>query len=454
MLLTRLAGPRAATLYLLLASLYFYSWIFPPYLLLLLVSISANFLIGSLLWKKPTPVILAIGIAFNLGLLGWFKYAGFISSNVEHVTGWPIGLNAIVLPLAISFFTFQQIAYLVDVKRGDARPHGFLDYAFFVAFFPQLIAGPIVHHADLVPQLSGTRFVRFFASDLYPGALLFFIGLAKKALIADPLGVVADQLFAATALGVEPSLIEVWGGLLSYSFQIYFDFSAYSDMALGLGRMFGLKLPINFASPYKATSIIEFWRRWNMTLSRFLRDYLYFPLGGSRAGSVMRYANLWIVMLLGGLWHGANWTFVAWGACHALFLTINHAWRRFAPINLPHFLCVAMTFGAVLIAWALFRSPTINEAFSLLTIMAGGGAQPSFSFALIDSPLWVVSLVAVAAMLVWRCPNAPELVASVEDGALSAKKEHALAVITGVLAALSVFQIYSAGVHEFIYFQF
>ncbi len=446
---------RAATmLFLVGASAVFYAWNYPPYLLLLTTSIVTNFIIGRSLAESPSKPLLWLGICFNLGLLGWFKYAGFLADSISSVSGAGFSLGVIILPLAISFFTFQQIAYLVDIWKNKIRPGDFLTYAFFISFFPQLIAGPIVHYRELVPQLREHPFARFLSKDVVAGALLFSLGFAKKVLVADQLRFGADRLFEATAMGVEPSMLEAWVGMLAYGFQIYFDFSGYSDMALGLGRMFGLKLPVNFLSPYKAASIIDFWRRWNITLSHFLRDYLYYPLGGNKKGRLWRYANLFIVMLLGGLWHGANWTFVVWGGLHGLYLTINHAWRHFTDISLPKPLSIALTFGAATIAWVFFRADSFTDAFIVITAMAGAGTVDYAAFTLFSDMALLPTLLMVAGLIVWFVPNNIELVQRFEAGILPALKPRLFIMASGSLAAISIFTVFSAGTYEFLYFQF
>jgi len=289
-----------AGLMLAVSSIFFYGWYRVEYVAIILGSVVFNFMMGRFLVRHPRRAWLAAGIAVNIGLLGFYKYATFIADNLQAATGWRLDVPVIVLPLAISFFTFQQIAYLVDLSTGRNARHGFVEYALFVTFFPQLIAGPIVHHAEVMPQ-----FRRIFEScsrsvaDLGIGGTIFVLGLAKKLLLADTFGLYADSMFDAVAAGDSPSFVDAWFGVIAYSMQIYFDFSGYSDMAVGLGRMFGVRLPVNFFSPYRATSIIEFWRRWHMSLSRFLRDYLYIPLGGNRLGEARRAANVMIVMLLG-----------------------------------------------------------------------------------------------------------------------------------------------------------
>jgi D-alanyl-lipoteichoic acid acyltransferase DltB (MBOAT superfamily) len=285
-----------------------------------------------------------------------------------------------VLPIAISFYTFQQIAFLVDAYRNLVTDFSISRYFLFVTFFPQLIAGPIVLQHEMMPQYSGLDGKKFDPKNLSIGVTIFAIGLFKKVIIADTSAHWADPLFRGAADGLVLTMSEAWVAALAFTFQIYFDFSGYSDMAIGLGWMFGLILPLNFYSPYKATSIIEFWRRWHMTLSRFLRDYLYFPLGGNRHGLVRRYGNLGIVMLLGGLWHGAAWTYVAWGVLHGIYLVINHAWRAIAetlpwakkeagPFRVGS--CRALTFVAVVFSWVLFRAADFSSALSILKSMVG-----------------------------------------------------------------------------------
>ena len=320
---------RSMVAFLTLSSLVFYGWWNPKYLLLILISILVNFFISCKI-RPDSPLSrpwLWIGVAFNLGLLGYFKYASFFVDVAASVSGMPWHIPGIVLPLAISFFTFQQIAYLVDTFRGDGTDQSFMDYCLFVTFFPQLIAGPIVHHKEMMPQFMDPQRFRFAASNLGLGLSVFFAGLFKKVIIADSMALYATPVFQAAETGVPIGLIDGWGAALSYTFQLYFDFSGYTDMATGLALMFGIRLPVNFLSPYKAASIIDFWRRWHMTLSRFLRDYLYIPLGGNRQGPGRRMANLMLTMILGGLWHGAGWTFVLWGALHGIYLMINTLWR-------------------------------------------------------------------------------------------------------------------------------
>jgi alginate O-acetyltransferase complex protein AlgI len=293
--------PSAAFGWLVLCSLFFYGWWNPPYLVLLCASIVLNYWLGSLLRNRHSKLVLYFGIALNLGAIAYYKYAGFFAETANTLLGTDYAVEKLLLPLGISFFTFQQITYLVESYRRTTVPHNLTEYALFVSFFPQLIAGPIVHESQILPQFRNPAIFKFSYTNLALGLTIFAIGLGKKVLIADRLGFYASPVFAAAAAGEPLSAGRAWAGVLSYCMQLYFDFSGYSDMAIGLGLLFGIAIPLNFFSPYKATSIIEFWRRWHITLSHFLRDYLYFPLGGNRKGAVRRYGNLLVVMTIGGL---------------------------------------------------------------------------------------------------------------------------------------------------------
>src|SRR5262245_34342144 len=370
--------------WLVLASFVYYAWWRPEFLLLLLFSIAVNFGFGKLiidggLSRGQSRAVLTVGIIFNLCLLGYFKYAGFLVANADQVFGLHWAMPNIILPIGISFITFQKIAFIVDAYCCLVRNFTLLNYSFFVRFFPQLIAGPITHHSEIMPQIGPSQ-RRDFTADLAVGFSIFVVGLFKKVVIADSLAIYADAGYATVRAGHPLDSASAWITVLCYSFQLYYDFSGYSDMAVGLARMFGFELPVNFYSPYKASSIIDFWRRWHITLSRFLRDYLYIPLGGNRHGPVRMYLNLAVVMLLGGLWHGAHWTFVVWGGVHGALLSINHAWRalrgRFAPG--PRWLRAGeralgamLTFVAVFAAWVLFRAENFESARLILQGMAG-----------------------------------------------------------------------------------
>ena len=343
-------------------SLVFYGYYKPVYVFLILASIVWNFALGRRLRAEPSKLLLALAVAGNLALLGYFKYAGLTVATLAVVTSQALTLPEIVLPLAISFFTFQQIAYVVDSYNGKTIQDDFLKYALFVSFFPQLIAGPIVKQQQVMGDINAGR-LGITMAGFAPGATLFLFGLFKKVIVADHFAAIADPSFAAVAAGQGLTTEEAWLGLLAYSLQIYFDFSAYSDMAIGIGMIFGLSLPVNFNSPYKARSIIDFWRRWHMTLSAFLRDYLYVPLGGNRQGPWRRHLNLMIVMLLGGLWHGADWAFVLWGGLHGSYLIVNHGYRKLAEKTALRaiapaisFVAWPLTFLAVALAWVPFRA--------------------------------------------------------------------------------------------------
>lgn len=369
----------APAVWLALASLFFYAWWDVRYLPLLLASICVNYGAGRLIGARAGAArkrVLVAALALNLGLLAYYKYANFFIDSVNAVAvaagagagslPWS-GLD-IILPIGISFFTFTQIAFLVDCYRGEVREYRFIHYVLFVSYFPHLIAGPVLHHRDMMPQFADPANAHPRAANFAIGLSIFTIGLAKKVLIADNLSPLAMPVFAA---GATPTLIEAWIGVLAYTFQLYFDFSGYSDMAIGLSRLFGVKLPLNFNSPYKAANIADFWRRWHMTLSRFLRDYLYIPLGGSHHGEAMRYRNLMLTMLLGGLWHGAGWTFVIWGGLHGLYLVLQQAWQRLFGAARAHWWPTLLTFLAVMLAWIFFRAPDVATAWDISGALVG-----------------------------------------------------------------------------------
>jgi alginate O-acetyltransferase complex protein AlgI len=389
---------RSAVMYWLIASsLFFYGWWNPRYLALIAVLIAANFGLaraiagaGTLTARKAW---LVSGLVLNLGTLIYYKYTHFLLQNVNAVSDAHFFVGTIVLPLGISFFTFQKIAFLVDTYHGRVQRIGIGEYGLFVLFFPQLIAGPIVHHAEVVPQFRQLQQRHVNVDNIAIGLSVFAIGLFKKVVLADSLSAYdVTPVFSKVAAGGTPLFIEAWAGTLGYTLQLYFDFSGYSDMAIGSALLFGIRLPQNFHSPYKAHSIIDFWRRWHMTLSRFLRDYVYYPLGGNRLGPLRRYVNLFITMLLGGIWHGAGWTFVIWGALHGSYLTLNHGWRAatdrwhlsFALI--PRFLrracALGLTFLAVVVGWVFFKSDSVATAARMLRAMSGAnGMQLPKSFA-------------------------------------------------------------------------
>ena len=354
---------EAAKLFLIFASLCFYSYWDINNLPILLSSIAVNYVFGRCLTNNRSKKLLTVGIAFNLLFLGYFKYTNFILENINYLFNAGIAMKDIVLPLGISFFTFTQTAYLVDIYRGETKAYSKSDYLLFVTIFPHLIAGPILYHRDMIPQFSQAERYKINYKNLTYGILWFTIGLFKKVVIADKLAIYADRVFSSTA---DLTMLDAWGGSLAYTLQLYFDFSGYSEMAIGLGLLFNYNLPLNFNLPYRATSIIDFWRRWHMTLSAFLKNYLYIPLGGNRTGHHLR--NIMITMFLGGLWHGAGWTFIFWGVLHGIYICINHLWRK-TKYTLPQWMNWLLTFNAVNIAWIFFRAASFSDALNILIAM-------------------------------------------------------------------------------------
>jgi len=400
----------APVVWLALASLGFYSVSNWQFVALLLASIAFNYLIGYLLIAAklaPTArfAALIVGVAGDLLVLGIFKYAGFFAANLNALFATHFVVD-ILLPVGISFYTFTQIAFLVDAYRGNVARYALPHYALFVTYFPHLIAGPILHHKDMIPQFERKEAKHPDAHLILCGLIIFAIGLFKKTCLADGIQPLVSQAFGPNT----PTFDQAWIGALAYTFQLYFDFSGYSDMAIGMSLMFGIFLPLNFNSPYKAASIIDFWRRWHMTLSQFLRDYLYIPLGGNRHGSLLRYTNLMITMLLGGLWHGAAWTFVVWGVLHGAYLCVNHAWSNFGPKVAPRFERLAngaafiLTFLCVVVAWVFFRADSLATALSVLSRMA----DPT-NIALGRAELVYAVFVAIYAAIAWFAPNTQEI---------------------------------------------
>jgi D-alanyl-lipoteichoic acid acyltransferase DltB (MBOAT superfamily) len=339
------------------------------YLPIILSSIAVNFTMATILNRIEKlilkRIILTIGILFNIGLLGYYKYYDFFITNVNNVFSTNLSLLHLALPLAISFFTFQQIAYLVDTFREGTKEYTFLDYTFFVTFFPHLIAGPIVHHREIIDQLRDGSNYKMKANNISSGLYIFAIGLFKKVIIADTLAGWANLGYSNIN---SLTLVDSWITTIAYTFQLYFDFSGYCDMAIGLGLFFNIKLPVNFNSPYKALDIQDFWRRWHMTLGRFFTRYLYFPLGGNQKGKIRTYFNVFVIFFVSGIWHGAGWTFVVWGILHGLASIIHRFWKSF-NIKLPKFIAWFITFLFVHIAWVFFRSPNLSTAKLMLTKM-------------------------------------------------------------------------------------
>lgn len=392
--LGRSGSSRLAFGWLVGCSLLFYGAWNVAYPFVLLGSVGFNFFMGQRLTKKSggpfSPrMLLGLGVGGNLLLLGYCKYANFFIESIASF--WAPGFSSVqvLLPLAVSFFTFQQIAYLIDTAQGKIECHGFLDYLLFVSFFPKLTAGPIVTYGEMFPQLRRPDICRFRSENLAVGVTIFSLGLFKKVIVAEQAARYVNPLFGAALSGVHCSFFEAWGGVLAYSFQIYFDFSGYSDMAIGLARMFGFVLPENFNSPYKSRSITEFWRCWHISLSNFLKRYIYIPLGGNRLGSIRKHLNLMVTMLLAGAWHGAGWTFVVWGGVHGAFLVINNIWSGWHEVlakrwsllrggrTYDRFACL-ITFLTVSIAWVFFRAENMETALSVLGSLFGthGFAMP------------------------------------------------------------------------------
>jgi alginate O-acetyltransferase complex protein AlgI len=400
---------RARNVWMLLASLVFYGWWWPPYLVLLLGSTLFDYgmalgmgPVGSGRQRKRWLVWTLIS---NFGLLGWFKYSNLFADSWNALGVLPLDWTRVLLPIGISFHTFQSMSYVIDVYRGDVRPvRSVLEVLCYVTMFPPLVAGPIVRYRDVQAEMRDRRCTLLQFSD---GVFLFAIGFAKKLLIADQVAPLANAAFAQA----QPGLLAAWIGVVAYAVQIYFDFSGYSDIAIGLGRMLGFHIPANFRSPYQAHSITEFWRRWHVSLSTWLRDYLYVPLGGNRRGPARTYVNLALTMLLGGLWHGAAWTFVLWGAWQGLWLIVERARGKTAPWGfLPRPLQIACTFVLVLGGWVIFRAASPGEVWAMWAGMAGGnglGALPDAG----PVPVWTASALVAGLGIAFVLPRSELLVA-------------------------------------------
>ena len=374
----------ASLWFLSLASLSFYGFWNPRFVILLLFSIAFNYVMAYWMaqWARVNKsqynkYIVTIAIVINLLLLAYFKYTNFFIEIANDTFTTNFTLLNIVLPLGISFFTFTQIAFVVDVFKGVVREYSFVRYLLFVTYFPHLLAGPVLHHSQMMPQFSNPNYSRFTAQNIGLGFTIFVMGLAKKIFFADNFGSIADPVFAAAHDGQILTFFAAWVGAIAYTLQLYFDFSGYTDMAIGLSLMFNIRLPLNFNSPYKATSVIDFWRRWHMTLSTFLRDYLYIPLGGNRKGNFRRQVNILATMLLGGFWHGAGWTFIVWGLLHGVYLLVNHGWRSVkVRLNLKAgpvqcLIGCVVTFLAVVFAWVFFRANDLGAAKTIAGAMIG-----------------------------------------------------------------------------------
>ncbi|MBC7578517.1 MAG: MBOAT family protein [Tardiphaga sp.] len=439
----------AAALWAAIASLVFYSWDTWRLLPLILSSIIFNYIVGRLLADRQSRAILWTGIGMNLAGLAYFKYGNFIGENLVHL-GFASPIEDIVLPIGISFFTFTQIAFLVDASRGEAKEYRFVHYVLFVTYFPHLIAGPILHHKDIMPQFAEARIYGFNIATFALGLGWFAAGIFKKVVLADSIAPFADAAFNAAAKGEVVTSADAWLGAISYTLQLYYDFAGYSDMAIGLALMMGIAVPLNFYSPYKATSLIEFWRRWHMTLSRFLRDYLYIPLGGSRNGTIRRYVNLALTMVLGGLWHGASWNFVLWGAIHGVGLIVNHAWRYAAKkygVNLPVGCGFFLTIVLIILAWVPFRASSFEAAHIMWSAML----VPHFGeTAFRVGWVWAAVLTLIAVLL----PNTAQIFdRSAPARWFSWRPNLAWAIVSGCAVGLSV-ALSITMPSSFLYFRF
>jgi alginate O-acetyltransferase complex protein AlgI len=475
-LLARIVGNTFAAAWLVVASFVFYAYWLPAYTVLLALSIVFNYLLGTRLSTASNPRackhLLICAIAVDLLVLGYFKYANFFLDTITTLTGRSLGNLNVILPIGISFFTFTQIAYIADVYAGKVKERNPLHYALFVTYFPHLIAGPVLHHAEMMPQFAQPEIYRPRLENFASGLCFLLVGLAKKVLVADSWAPTANAVFDAHHFAASAG--SVWSGVLAYTLQIYFDFSGYSDMAVGLSLLIGVRLPFNFNAPYGALSIIDFWRRWHMTLSRFLRDYLYVPLGGNRHGTVRRYLNLLVTMLLGGLWHGASWTFVLWGGLHGMYLMVNHAWRNLlerllgtAPSRLPRVArwavsvaSLALTLLCVVIAWVFFRAPDLNSAMTVLNHMFT--ARHGTGELVAGPPMVTIALLVVSFAIAMLGPTSQRWIDGRFAIALQRYSHGARrclllsALVGGEIALISILALISASrtSTEFIYFNF
>ncbi len=450
----------ASKVWLVLASVAFYSWWDPKYTALLLISMLINFCIGSCFSakvfqdNKNRKILLIVGLLINILILGYFKYANFFIDNVNYILHTHIEIAKVILPLGISFFTFTQIAYLVDAYKKEAQEYDILSYLLFVTFFPHLIAGPILHHKEVMPQFNDLKRKVLKYKNITSGLFLFIIGLFKKVFIADILATYVQQGYSVSA---ELSVIEAWLVVLSYTMQIYFDFSGYTDMALGSAKMLNIDLPLNFNSPYRAISVQDFWKRWHMTLSRFLRDYIYIPLGGNRKGEIRTYSNLITTMLIGGLWHGASWLFVIWGGLHGLAQCVNKLWQK-TKIEMPKPLSIFITFMFINLTWIIFRAENLHQAknvfmslinFNNFVIPKTRHLDFVFNNTTYSSIILILTL---SFIIVFMCPNSQEIISKIKIN----KKTNAIfcAIIFAIIFTLCLIKLNLNTYSEFIYFNF
>jgi alginate O-acetyltransferase complex protein AlgI len=425
--------------FLAIASFLFYAWWNSIYLILILFSIITNYSCAYWIdkYRQQSKIFLMLGIVFNLSLLAYFKYANFFIDNLNYAVGSHLFITKIILPLGISFFTFTQIAYLIDIHQSTAKQSGLLNYCLFVSYFPHLLAGPIIHHAQVMPQFNDLKNAALNYKNIYLGIVLFSIGLFKKVIIADTFALFANNGY--THIG-NLTTTTAWVTALAYTFQIYFDFSGYTDMALGASKLFNIELPINFNSPYQALNIQEFWRRWHITLSNFLRDYLYIPLGGSRVSELKIHRNLVLTFILGGLWHGAGWNYIFWGFLHGSALSIQRIFNK-TSVKLPKLVSWFITFNFVNLTWVFFRANSFHDAAFLITKM----------FSVIDLNAFnpILSLLFfITASIVFKAPN------SLQITNMQSTQRLAFIPVISVVILISIFSMQISDSHAFIYFQF
>jgi len=446
-------------LWLIISSIIFYAYYDPKYTFLLLISMLINFTIGNLFHEKlftdfiKRKLLLIAGLAFNILLLGYYKYANFFIDNVNAIFRSDINMQKIILPLGISFFTFTQISYLVDEYKKEAKEYNFINYMLFVTFFPHLIAGPILHHKEIIPQFSEKRRKIFQYKNLIIGIFLFTIGLFKKVILADNFSTYVNFGYGTTDI----SMLEGWIVVLSYTLQIYFDFSGYTDMALGSARMLNIDLPINFNSPYKANSIQDFWRKWHITLSRFLRDYIYIPLGGNRKGEARTYCNLLITMLIGGLWHGASWMFVLWGGIHGLALCINKFWQK-TKINIANWVNITFTFVFINFTWVIFRANNFTQVKKILYSLFDFHnfiipKTYGLTFKFIENRYeCIILLLPLAMLLIFVAKNSNQIISDIKFE----KKNVSIliSIVFALIFIMSIIKTIAVPYSEFIYFNF
>ena len=411
-----------AKLFLVLASIYFYGFLKPSYVIILVVSIIINYLLCCKMWESSVPAVrrlmLVAGCVLNIGILGYFKYTGFLLENLNFFFGSTFDSFSVLLPLGISFYTFQQLSFLIDTYRGSNKRYGFVDYSLFVTFFPQLIAGPIVLPEEMLPQFNDTARRGICWSNMNEGLFLFACGLIKKCFLADTLTIVADTGFNS---GVPLNFSEGWFVALAYTLQLYFDFSGYCDMAVGIGKFFNIDLPMNFNSPYKSTDFTNFWRRWHITLGRFMMNYLYIPLGGNKKGTLRTLGNLLAVFVLSGLWHGASWLFLLWGGVHGFCILVHRVWskivlKKYPFLELPRIPAVILTFILVNFFWVFFRATTFKRAWEIICSMVDFGniqwLSRSFRRAIEEYGFdkdFIFALGGISLVMVFLLPNSFEM---------------------------------------------